>query len=188
MYGYGYNSETVALTRDTEAIQVPSGFRLTLPAGMNVGITQALGGTYTVLTEEGEMVRIAGKDADALGKEIPPEAITTDYTPRTPEEAEDAVWTQLRTCYDPEIPVNIADLGLVYTCKVTELPEGGYRTDIEMTLTAPGCGMGDVLKAEVESKVAAIPDMKQVEVEMVFDPPWDMSMLPEAARLELGML
>lgn len=182
-------NEPVTLSRDCEAIQVPSGSRITLPAGTDGLILQSLGGTYTVATSEGYMVRIAGKDADALGKR--PESGPPghrDVTVETPDEMENLVWDELRTCYDPEIPVNIADLGLVYGCVVTPLAEGGYRVEIRMTLTAPGCGMGDVLKAEVESKVQDLAGVREIDVELVFDPPWDFSMIPDAAKLTLGMM
>ena len=179
--------EQVTLTRECDAIQVPSGTKMKLAAGTTGTLTQALGGTYTVITNDGYMVRIQNKDADALGKES--EAAETE-TPASeaPEDVEKAVWDQLRSCYDPEIPINIADLGLVYGCRVKPLPEGGNRVEIEMTLTAPGCGMGDVLKAEVESKLDELPGVKEYDVQLVFEPPWDYSMIPDAAKLTLGMM
>lgn len=186
MYG---NEEQVTLTRECEGIQVPSGYKTTLPAGSQVTIVQSLGGTYTVITEDGYMARIANKDADALGKASP--AAPGDgqaAAPQATEEVEQAVWDQLRTCYDPEIPINIADLGLIYSCVVTPIAEGEHKVEIRMTLTAPGCGMGDVLRAEVESKVQDIPTVKETDIEMVFDPPWDFSMIPDAAKLTLGMM
>ena len=181
------HGEQVTLTRECDAIQVPNGTRMKLPAGSTGTITQALGGTYTVITSDGYMVRIQSKDADALGKEADgtePEKPASDAA----EDVEAAVWDALRTCYDPEIPVNIADLGLVYACRVKPLDEGGNRVEIEMTLTAPGCGMGDVLKAEVESKLDELPGVKEHDVQLVFDPPWDYSMIPDAAKLTLGMM
>jgi len=185
MYDHG---EAVTFSRDVEVIQVPSGYKMVVPAGTNALMTQALGGTYTLVTSNGFMVRVQNKDADAIGKEVEgvpsPEAASAE----TPEELEQLVWDQLRTCYDPEIPVNIADLGLVYRCEVKPLAEGGNRVEIDMTLTAPGCGMGDVLKAEVESKVAALPGVKGLDVDLVFDPPWDFSMIPDAAKLQLGLM
>jgi probable FeS assembly SUF system protein SufT len=187
MFGYGYGDDSVTLSRECEAIQVPSGERMLLPAGTKATITQALGGTYSLITDQGYMVRVAGKDADALGKE-PTGIITVTEPPANEEEAEERVWEQLRTVYDPEIPVNIADLGLVYKCDVTPLGEGQYKVAIDMTLTAPGCGMGDVLKAEVEQKLEDLPGLKDVDVQLVLDPPWDLTMMPEAARLQLGML
>jgi probable FeS assembly SUF system protein SufT len=187
MYGYGYGDETVTLSRDCEAIQVPSGTKMTLKAGAKGTITQSLGGTYTLITDDGYMVRVGGQDADALGKE-PVGVVTATEPPANAEQAKELVWEQLRTVYDPEIPVNIADLGLVYKCEVTPLADREYKVEIDMTLTAPGCGMGDVLKAEVESKLENLPGMKDMNVELVLDPPWDLTMMPEAARLQLGML
>ncbi len=183
-----YDNERVTLSRDCAAIQVPSGTWTTLPAGSTGVILQSLGGTYTVGFDDGNLVRIEGKDGDALGKE--PQTTLPDparVNASTPEEVEELVWDQLRTCYDPEIPINIADLGLVYGCAVTPLPEG-QRVEIKMTLTAPACGMGDVLKAEVESKVSRLPGVKETDVELVFEPPWDYSMIPDAAKLTLGMM
>jgi probable FeS assembly SUF system protein SufT len=182
-------SETVKFTRDCEVIQVPSGVRMTVKEGTNALITQDLGGTYTLVTSNGEMVRVTGRDADAIGKSVPdlPAAAIVGNAD-DPEELEEAVWDQLRTCYDPEIPINIADLGLVYRCEVVPLDEGGNRVEIDMTLTAPACGMGDVLKAEVEQKVAELPGVKELDVQLVLDPPWDYSMIPDAAKLTLGMM
>lgn len=181
-------NESVTLSRDCEATEVPYGYPVSLKAGTEVTITQALGGWFTVATEDGHLVRIAGEDADAIGKDP---GLQADGPPPTVESAEDVealVWDQLRTCYDPEIPVNIADLGLIYECAVSPLEEGKHRVDIKMTLTAPGCGMGEILKIEVENKVAKISTVEDVDVELVFDPPWDLSMMPEAAKLQLGLL
>jgi probable FeS assembly SUF system protein SufT len=179
--------EQITLTRDCDAIQVPSGERMKLSAGSNGTITQALGGTYTVITGDGFMVRIQSKDADALGKEVEG-AVPEKPASEAPEDVEKAVWDELRTCFDPEIPINIADLGLVYACRVKPMDEGGNRVEIEMTLTAPGCGMGDVLKAEVESKLDELAGVKEYDVQLVFEPPWDYSMIPDAAKLTLGMM
>ena len=182
--------ELVTINRDCETVQIPSGSRVLLPAGTRVRITQSLGGSFTVVTERGSMVRIAGNDADAIGKKIITRlpAETSGASGRA-EDIEKLVWDQLRTCYDPEIPVNIADLGLVYSCFITPLPEGGqHRVEVKMTLTAPGCGMGEFLKADVEGKILSVPGVKETNVELVWDPPWDRSMISEAAKLELGML
>ncbi len=179
--------EQVTLTRDCDAIQVPSGERMKLSAGSVGTITQALGGTYTVITSGGFMVRIQSKDADALGKD-PTTVAAEKPESEAPEDVEKAVWDELRTCFDPEIPINIADLGLVYACRVNPLPEGGNRVEIEMTLTAPGCGMGEVLKTEVESKLDDLAGVKEYDVQLVFEPPWDYSMIPDAAKLTLGMM
>ena len=183
-----HSNEEITLDREVASVLVPHGTTLILPAGTKVQITQALGTTFTVMTDLGYMVRIAGKDADALGKEPPTKAPTgpVDISV-TKEELEEQVWEQLRTCYDPEIPVNIDELGLIYGCEVTPQPEGGHRVDIKMTLTAPGCGMGDILASEVDAKVRVLPGVRDANVELVFDPPWELSMMPESARLALGM-
>jgi probable FeS assembly SUF system protein SufT len=149
-------------------------------------VTQALGGSYT-LNVNGNLVRIAGKDADAIGKE-PTKLPVDDFVPTDDKVDKDLLWAQLKTCYDPEIPVNIVDLGLVYDLSVTLLEEGGYHIGVQMTLTAPGCGMGPVLAADVEQKLRMVPNVKKVDVVLVFDPPWNSEMMSEAAKLQLGML
>ncbi len=178
----------ITLTRDTDAIQIPDGTPLVLSAATNVLITQSLGDSYTVTTDRGNMVRISGKDADALGLEVP-ESMSklAAAKPTTVAEVEEICWELMRTTYDPEIPVDIVELGLVYSCVVAELDNGGYKAEVVMTLTAPGCGMGDVLRADVAQKIIAIPGVEQAEVEVVFDPPWSMDMMTEAARLQLNM-
>ncbi len=181
-------NETVKFTRECEAIQVPNGTRMTIKEGTNALITQALGDTWTLVTSNGEMIRIMGRDADAIGQSSKSSPADTAVATEDPKEMEEQVWDTLRTCYDPEIPVNIADLGLVYRCEVSPLEEKNYRVEIDMTLTAPACGMGDVLKAEIETKVAELPGVKELNVELVFDPPWDYSMIPDAAKLTLGMM
>ena len=181
--------ESITLSRDCEAIQIPSGAKMVLPAGTMVMITQSLGDTYTVTTDHGYMVRISGKDADAMGFERAATApVGTAEAPRGAADLEKLVWDQLRTCYDPEIPVNIVDLGLVYECKVTEIAEGWHRADVKLTLTAPGCGMGGVLAADAQDKIAGLAGIREANVEVVFEPPWNPSMMSEAARLELGMM
>lgn len=181
---FGQEQEPVTLQRDVEAIIVPAGVPVTLREGKTGFITQALGGSFTVYIE-GNLFRIAGKNADALGREpvlqieLPPDA--------TDEDVKTLVWEQMRTCYDPEIPVNIVDLGLVYSCELTK--ENDQRiAHIAMTLTAPGCGMGEVLVQDIKEKVEMIPTIKRAEVELVFDPPWNQSMMSEAAKLQTGML
>lgn len=181
---YSRNSEPVRLERDCDAVLVPQGDEVTLPVGSIGYITQALGGSFTVFIE-GNLFRIAGRDADAIGKE-PPEALELD------EGADDAaverlVWSQLRTCFDPEIPINIVDLGLVYEATVLHRDDGKRKVDVNMTLTAPGCGMGDILVDDVRSKLEMIPTVVEADVELVFDPPWTRHMMSEAARLETGM-
>jgi probable FeS assembly SUF system protein SufT len=183
----GPTDDNVTFVRDCETIMIPSGERQLIPEGTKALITQSLGGTYTVVTNQGHMVRIAAKDADAIGRLSSTDPADGAAPPESADEVEKLVWDQLRTVFDPEIPVNIADLGLVYRCEVQPI-EPDYRVEIAMTLTAPGCGMGDVLKAEVEDKIQAIPGVKEMDVELVFDPPWDMSMMPEAAKLALGLM
>lgn len=180
--------EPITLIRDCEAIQIPSGTKMTLPEGTIVMITQSLGDTYTVTTDHGYMVRIAGKDADAMGLERTVTAAAPEQAPSDPAELERLVWDQLRTCYDPEIPVNIVDLGLVYECVVRPLGDGGHRAEVKLTLTAPGCGMGGVLAADAQAKIGALPGIREANVEIVFEPQWNPGMMSEAARLELGMM
>jgi probable FeS assembly SUF system protein SufT len=180
--------EPIPLKRSVQATLIPYGGTVSLPAGATVTVTQALGGSYTVLTELGQMVRIEGKDADAIGMEPPPAAqAAAPAVPTDKAGVEKAVWDQLKTCYDPEIPVNIVDLGLVFGNEVTERPEGGYKAAIKFTLTAPGCGMGGVLQKEIETKLAAIPGVKEVKADIVFEPVWDKAMMSEAAKLKLGI-
>src|SRR6266849_3124042 len=162
------NHEPVNLKRDVEAALVPAGTKVTLQKGETAYITQTLGGSYTVVVN-GNMFRVDGRDADALGIETAPKAATTG-APVTPEQMEKQVWDAMKTCYDPEIPVNIVDLGLIYDCHTTPLPEGGQRVEIKMTLTAPGCGMGEVLKRDVERKVLNVPGVSEVDVELVWEP------------------
>ena len=183
--------EPITLSRDCPAIQIPSGDPITLPGGTRVRVTQAQGGTYTVMTTQGYLARIAEKDADALGEELAPApaAPVTEPETSTPlegPELKQRVWEQLKTIYDPEIPVNVVELGLVYLCQITPLPEGGSKVKVQMTLTAPGCGMGDVLRRDADQKIRSIPGAKDVDVEIVLDPPWDQSRMSEAARLQLG--
>ena len=184
--------EKVTLARDCDAVEIPSGYRITLPAGTGVAITQSLGGTYTVVTDYGFMVRISERDADALGKAGATAAAAQAPSAHAGAEAagpvEELVWERLKTCYDPEIPVNIVDLGLVYRCEVQPLPEGGSRVEVEITLTAPGCGMGPILQADVQSKILGVPGVKEADVQVVFEPAWDPSRMSDAARLELGMM
>jgi probable FeS assembly SUF system protein SufT len=181
-----YSREPITLSRDVEATLIPAGTRVALPAGTSARITQSLGGTYTVIAD-GMMARIDEKDADALGMApaVRPEAAPATSTGPVDETL---IWDRLRTCYDPEIPVNIVDLGLVYDCSITPKPEGGSRVDVKMTLTAPGCGMGPVLASDVENKVRSVPGVSDVFVELVWDPPWNQGMMSEVARLELGLM
>ncbi|TIK65482.1 putative Fe-S cluster assembly protein SufT [Stenotrophomonas maltophilia] len=182
---YSRSSDPVHFERDCEAVMVPQGDTVTLPAGSYGYITQALGGSYSVFVE-GNLFRIAGKDGDAIGKEAPaPLELPADATD---EQVEQLVWQQLRTCFDPEIPVNIVELGLVYEVEIKHLDEGKREIDVKMTLTAPGCGMGEILVDDVRSKLEMIPTVAEADVDLVFDPPWNQHMMSEAARLETGML
>jgi probable FeS assembly SUF system protein SufT len=174
--------ELTLLTRDVMAFMVPSGARIMLHQGTEVTITQALGNAFTV-NVFGNLARIDSKDADALGKEVhdPLQDLPADAT------LEEKIWAQLKTVYDPEIPVNIVDLGLVYDCDVQAESNNKFHVKIDMTLTAPGCGMGPVIAADAQHKVALIPEIDDVEVNLVFDPPWDRDKMSEAAKLELGL-
>ena len=178
-------TERIALTRDCEAVVIPYGDRVVLPAGSPVVVLQTLGGNFTVETDRGQMVRIDSADADALGRVDEAAAVAVAGAGKPLEEQ---VWDQLRTTYDPEIPVNIVELGLVYRCDVTPLPEGGQAVAIVMTLTAPGCGMGGVLKGDIERKLATLPGVTRAAVEVVFSPQWNPGMMSEAAKLQLGLL
>ncbi len=173
-------NQITPLTRDCPATEIPSGALRVLSAGTPVYITQSLGGSYTVSTGYGQMMRIDAKDADALGMEVP------EFAQPTNDFSEQLVWDQLKTVYDPEIPVNIVDLGLVYSCAVAPLQEG-HKIDIDMSMTAPGCGMGDVLKADVQRRLSGLPTVKEVNVQIVFDPPWNTQRMSDAARLQLGL-
>jgi len=179
--------EEVTLTRNAEAVMIPSGEKVLVPEGAHATITQSLGGSYTLITERGLMVRISGKEVEAIGKPVENVVEVAPGEEVAPEKLEAMVWDQLKTCYDPEIPVNIVDLGLVYLCELED-SEGAKNVKIKMTLTAPGCGMGPVLASDVKSKVESLPGVKEAEVEVVFDPVWDRSMMSEAAKLQLGMM
>lgn len=172
------------LTRTCEVIEIPSGTVSTLTEGTPVRIMQSRGDSYTVWTDYGQMYRIDGKDADAIGQQAPSEKASVPEDTR--EFNEQMVWDILKTVYDPEIPVNIVDLGLIYSCKIAPIDDQGKKIDIQMSMTAPGCGMGNVLKGDVENRISKLPSVKAVNVEVVFDPPWDMSRMSEAARLQLG--
>ena len=183
------SSEQKILTRDVEASVVPIGTKVTLQKGETAHITQSLGGTYTVIVN-GTMFRIESKDADALGIEVKPAATATATPsgPLTQEELEKKVWESLKTCYDPEIPVNIVDLGLIYDCHLTPIGPDNYKAEVKMTLTAPGCGMGPVLAQDVQNKLVSIEPIDEANVELVWDPPWNQGMMTEAAKLQLGLL
>ena len=172
------------VSRDVPAREIPSGTPITLRTGDPVIITQSLGGSYTVMTPVGFLARIDGKDADAIGEPV----VTIDAAAQEGKTPEELAWDQLRTCYDPEIPVNIVDLGLVYGLSLTPLEGGGNKVDVKFTLTAPGCGMGDVLREDIKGKLLTIPGITDADVQVVFDPPWSLAMMSDAAKLQLGMM
>ena len=179
------DSEPIIISRDVKAVLVPAGVEVKLRTGTVGYVTQALGSSFTVYVE-GNLFRVAGEDADAIGQqpptalELPPDATDADV--------EKLAWDQLRTCYDPEIPVNIVDLGLIYSCEITRRADATRSAAVKMTLTAPGCGMGEVLVQDVKEKLASVPTIVETDVELVFDPPWNRDMMSEAARLQTGML
>jgi probable FeS assembly SUF system protein SufT len=175
----------IVLSRDTEAIQIPAGLKTTIPANTKVIITQNLGGSYTIACDYG-LFRINETDADALGLEAKASSEKAEHP--AGEVAEEAVWDQLRTVYDPEIPVNIVDLGLVYDCQVTNSSGGETHVDVKMTLTAPGCGMGPAIAQDARLKILAISGVDDANVELVWDPPWSQEMISEAGKMKLGLI
>jgi probable FeS assembly SUF system protein SufT len=180
------NTERI-LTRDCAAIQIPAGNTILLPAGSTVFITQSLGGSYTVATEMG-LARLSAQNADALGLEVPTGAATPEVAHAADAPVDEKrVWDQLKTCYDPEIPVNIVDLGLIYDCQITPRNSDGALVTVKMTLTAPGCGMGPVLAQEAKSKIESLPGVGEAEVDLVWDPPWNQAMISEAGKMQLGI-
>ena len=180
------SNETITINRNVDAILIPAGSNITIPEGSEVTITQALGGNYTV-NINGNLAQIAAQNADALGFDVPdPLKVKQDQNSNSVVD-EDLIWQQLRTCYDPEIPVNMVDLGLIYNCSVCRNDEGKNQVNILMTLTAPGCGMGDFLAADVKQKLSMVPNVNEVNVELTFDPPWNQEMMTDAAKLETGM-
>ncbi len=180
-----HSHEPFVIQREVAAVMVPSGHAIKLQPGLAGFISQALGGSFTLYIE-GNLYRLAGNDADAIGKEpvvapeLPPNA--------TEEDVKQLAWKQMTACYDPEIPINIVDLGLIYDCTITTNEDGTRGIEVEMTLTAPGCGMGDVLVADVKDKLEQIPTVREAKVELVFDPPWSREMMSPAAQLQTGMM
>lgn len=182
---FGHMNEPFSLSRDVTAVVIPAGEALTLREGTSGFITQSLGGSFTIYVE-GNLFRIAGSDADAIGKEpVPPPSVPENATNA---DIENVIWEQLKTVYDPEIPINVVDLGLIYRCDIENRPEGGRFVSVDMTLTAPGCGMGDILVQDAQEKIAVIPTIEDVRVELVFDPPWSQSMMSDEARLQTGLM
>ena len=182
--------EEVTIKREVGAIQIPDGNRTVIAEGSKVLITQQLGGSFTVMTDRGAMYRIDDRNADALGKDVTADAQPASQTEPPPdaETLERMIWDKMRKCFDPEIPVNVVDLGLIYDCQIQPQDDGSYRIEIKMTLTAPGCGMGPVLAEDVRSRIDDISGVRETAVEVVFDPPWNPNMMTEAARLQLGFM
>jgi len=177
-------SSEVKIQRAVEVIRIPGGELVTLEPETEVVITQALGGTFTVVTpSNGAFYRLVGKDADAIGQEPPAETPSHPAAGNLDEE----VWNQLKTCYDPEIPVNIVDLGLIYDMTLEGTAESGYQVEVKMTLTAPGCGMGPTIAGEAAQKIKSLPDIKDANVELVWDPPWSPELISPEGRQRLGI-
>jgi len=180
-----HSHEPFVIEREVDAVMVPSGHAIKLQPGLAGFISQALGGSFTLYIE-GNLYRLAGADADAIGKEpmlvpqLPPDS--------TDDDVRALAWQQMKTCYDPEIPVNIVDLGLIYECNVSPNEDGSRSVGVKMTLTAPGCGMGEVLVQDVKAKIEQIPTVREARVELVFDPPWGREMMSPAAQLQTGMM
>ncbi|HXS30631.1 MAG TPA: putative Fe-S cluster assembly protein SufT [Steroidobacteraceae bacterium] len=180
-----HSHEPFVIQREVDAVMVPSGHAIKLQPGLAGFISQALGGSFTLYIE-GNLYRLAGADADAIGKEP---MLVPELPPNSTEEDVRALaWQQMKTCYDPEIPVNIVDLGLIYECNVSPNEDGSRSVEVKMTLTAPGCGMGEVLVQDVKEKVEQIPTVREAKVELVFDPPWGREMMSPAAQLQTGMM
>lgn len=182
--------EPVLVQRTVEATLIPSGERVSLTPGVYVIVQQVMDGNFTVMTERGGLARIEGKDADALGGayvELARKAAEARAVRQEGPFDAAKVWDELRTVYDPEIPANVVDLGLIYLVAAEPHPEGGHRVNIQMTLTAPACGVGPMIIDDVQKKVQALPGVRQAAVELVFEPPWDQSRMSESARLALGL-
>jgi probable FeS assembly SUF system protein SufT len=177
---------TVELTRDCEAVQIPHGTAVVLPKGTTADITQTLGGSYTIHAQGG-LFRVASKDGDALGLQACATTSSPVGTAALGEITEQQVWDTLRTCYDPEIPVNIVDLGLVYGMQFKKLSSGNHAVDVKMTLTAPGCGMGPSIAGDAQQKLLMLDGVEEARVEIVWDPPWHQSMITPEGRRILGL-
>jgi probable FeS assembly SUF system protein SufT len=180
-------NDSVKLSRDCAATRIPSGEKITIPAGTEVGITQSLGGSYTIVCELG-MARVEEQDADALGFEIKKSEASEAQEQLDGATTEKMVWDRLKTVYDPEIPVNIVDLGLVYDMALTDKEDGSRKVEVKMTLTAPGCGMGPTIQADAKSKISTVPGISEADVFLVWDPPWTQNMITEVGRMKLGMV
>lgn len=175
------------LTRDVKATLIPHGELMELPEGSTVTITHRLGGNYTVMTENG-MFRIGGEDADSLGEDVEKPDFDLPEGSEGGEPSSDAIWSQLKKVFDPEIPVNIVDLGLVYSMETAETDGDEYKVLVSMTLTAPGCGMGPSIAEDARSKVVQVPGVSEAQVDIVWDPPWNQDMISEEGKMELGLI
>jgi probable FeS assembly SUF system protein SufT len=184
---YGAGNDSIKLTRDVQTVAVPAGYAVTIPEGTDVVVTQSLGGSFTLLVPSyGGLFRLASRDADAIGKEVPAEA-SAPAQPLTGDELENRVWQVLKTCYDPEIPVNIVDLGLIYDLKILPLEENRSRIEVKMTLTAQGCGMGTSIAADAQYKLLDLPGVKEADVQVVWDPPWTPQRISAEGKAVLGI-
>ena len=185
---YTTANDPIKLTRDVQTVAVPAGYAVTLPQDTEVVITQSLGGSFTLLVPSyGGLFRLANRDADAIGKEIPPEAAAGTVEPLSSEELEKRVWQVLKTCYDPEIPVNIVDLGLIYELKILPLEESKHRIEVKMTLTAQGCGMGSSIAADAQWKLLDLPGVKEADVQIVWEPAWSPQRISPEGKIILGI-
>ncbi|PTY02162.1 putative Fe-S cluster assembly protein SufT [Opitutaceae bacterium EW11] len=179
-------SKERVLSRDVEAVQIPSGDKIVLSSGTRVYITQTLGGSYTVMTDTG-LVRIDGRHGDALGEQVDSSAVKATAQPNSAPDAE-AIWDQLKKVYDPEIPVNIVDLGLVYSMDIEQQADGSHKVNVAMTLTAPGCGMGPAIAEDAKSKILLVPGVSDADVRITWDPPWNQQMISEEGKMKLGLI
>ncbi len=179
------NREARTVSRDVEVTAIPYGDRIPLKSGTTVYVTQSLGGAYTLFTDMGYLVRLDGPDADAIGEQ-PVRALSEEE--QAGKTTRDLCWDQLKTCYDPEIPVNIVDLGLVYTMDISKQEDGGHKVDVAMTLTAPGCGMGPVIAEDAKSKILLVPGVAAADVRITWEPPWNQSMISEEGKMKLGLI
>jgi probable FeS assembly SUF system protein SufT len=185
---YGAGNDPIKLARDVQTVAVPAGYPVTLPQGTEVVVTQSLGGSYTILVPSyGGLFRLASRDADAIGKEVPPEAAAPTTEALSGEDLEQRVWQVLKTCYDPEIPVNIVDLGLVYDLKILQLEDKNSRVEVKMTLTAQGCGMGTSIASDAQWKLMELPGVKEADVQVVWDPPWSPQRISPEGKAVLGI-
>ena len=185
---YGAGNDPIKLTRDVQTVAIPAGYAVTIPQGTEVVITQSLGGSFTLLVPSyGGLFRLASRDADAIGREVPPETIAAPAAALSGEELEQKIWQALKTCYDPEIPVNIVDLGLIYEMKVLPLPDTTNRVEVKMTLTAQGCGMGTSIAADAQCKLLDLPGVKEADVQVVWEPPWGPQRISPEGKAVLGI-